>query len=70
MRLKKEDAIEIGRRTEAISNHTLILQALQTELQIFLTKKVEEYGLDPKKNYTFDPKTSKIKEKKPQAKKA
>ena len=64
-RLQQKDVSELRKREELINQHRLIIQGLEILRMVFVKKLVERYKLNPKKNYSFDLKTGKIKVKKP-----
>lgn len=64
-KLDKTDLEEVRKRQELIRQHQLIAQALDAQKQAYLLSRFHKYGLDPAKEYSFDMKTGRITEAKP-----
>jgi hypothetical protein len=64
-KLDKTDLEEVRKRQELIRQHQLIAQALEAQKQTYLLSRFHKYGLDPAKEYSFDMKTGRITEAKP-----
>lgn len=64
-KLDKTDLEEVRKRQELIRQHHLIAQALEAQKQTYLLSRFHKYDLDPAKEYSFDMKTGRITEAKP-----
>lgn len=61
-KLDKLDLIELQLRKQMIKQHQLTIQALDSQLVMWLLGKFFKYGLDSQKEYNFDAVTGEITE--------
>ena len=61
-KLDKFDLKELQLRKQMIKQHQLTIQALDSQLVMWLLGKFFKYGLDSQKEYTFDAVTGEITE--------
>lgn len=69
-KLDKTDLQEIRKREELINQYILTAQALEVQKKNFIISRFSRYGLDITKEYSFDLKSGKIIEAKPQISKS
>ncbi len=69
-KLDKTDLQELRKREELINQHVLTAQALEAQKKTFILSRFAKYRLDITKEYSFDLRTAKIREVKPQSPKA
>lgn len=62
LKLDKTDLKELQLRKQMIKQHQLTIQALDSQLVVWLLGKFFKYGLDSQKEYNFDVFTGEIKE--------
>ncbi len=62
LKLDKTDLKELQLRKQMIKQHQLTIQALDSQLVVWLLGKFFKYGLDSQKEYNFDVITGEIKE--------
>lgn len=62
LKLDKTDLKELQLRKQMIKQHQLTVQALDSQLVVWLLGKFFKYGLDSQKEYNFDVITGEIKE--------
>ena len=62
LKLDKTDLKELQWRKQMIKQHQLTIQALDSQLVVWLLGKFFKYGLDSQKEYHFDVITGEIKE--------
>jgi len=62
LKLDKTDLKELQLRKQMIKQHQLTIQALDSQLVVWLLGKFFKYGLDSQKEYNFDVVTGEIKE--------
>lgn len=61
-KLDKIDLEELREREKLIQSLKLIMQALQTQKQMFISSRYSKYGMDENKVYDIELKAGKIKE--------
>ena len=59
-KLKPEDQKELKKRTDLISQHILIAQAIELQKQVYVRGILPKYGLDMNKDYEIDLRSGKI----------
>lgn len=62
LKLDKTDLKELQLRKQMIKQHQLTIQALDSQLVVWLLGRFFKYGLDSQKEYNFDVITGEIKE--------
>ena len=62
IKLDKPDLKELQLRKQMIKQHQLTIQALDSQLVVWLLGKFFKYGLDSQKEYNFDVKSGEITE--------
>lgn len=62
LKLDKSDLKELQLRKQMIKQHQLTIQALDSQLVVWLLGKFFKYGLDSQKEYNFDVTTGEITE--------
>ncbi len=60
LKLDKSDLKELQLRKQMIKQHQLTIQALDSQLMVWLLGKFFKYGLDSQKEYNFDVLTGQI----------
>ncbi|MCB0490525.1 MAG: hypothetical protein KDC99_18760 [Cyclobacteriaceae bacterium] len=61
-KLKRDDLEELRKREELIKQHTLIVQALEYQKQLYIQQLFPKYGLDPNKQFNINLKTGRVSE--------